>query len=89
MTTESERILAAAAIFRRIAAEDGGDPGLHVGLPPDRVKEMLASGRKRDLQRVIEKWNASHVPRVVLVDHGDEAEVLLGHPMWPRHWVAV
>ncbi|MFZ5479623.1 MAG: hypothetical protein ACOZNI_22850 [Myxococcota bacterium] len=89
MVSESDRIRAAAAIFQRIAEEEGGDPGLHVGLPPEQVKRMLTSGRKKDLRKLMERWNASHPQRVVLVDHGDEAEVLLGHPSWPRHWVAV
>lgn len=71
-------ILEAAREFRRVADQDGADPGLHLGLEPEELERMLASGERRDLQRLVVLWNRDHHPKMALLDHGDDAEIVIG-----------
>jgi len=60
-----------------------------LGLTEDELWERLDRIDRGSLEGLIARWNAlgeEHaVARVVLVDHGDECELLLGHPIRPEH----
>ncbi len=60
-----------------------------LGLSPDDLWVWLDAKDGRWLTELVLRWNAhadGHVlARVVLVDHGDEVELFLGHPLRPEH----
>ncbi|MDP2314127.1 MAG: hypothetical protein Q8P41_14590 [Pseudomonadota bacterium] len=53
------------------------------GLTPDELWWWLDQADRRWLDELIARWNAKadgHLyPRIVLIDHGDEVELLVGH----------
>lgn len=71
-------ILEAAREFRRVAEQDGADPGPHLGIDSADVERMLASGDRRDLEHLVVLWNRDHHPKIALLDHGDDAEIVIG-----------
>lgn len=60
-----------------------------LGLTEEELWVWLDREDRGGLDVLIARWNAlaEHhaVARLVLIDHGDECEILLGHPLRPDH----
>lgn len=94
---EARRIRPAAAEFVRVALYEldvaGRAPTWEaladaVGLSPEALSERINSGRKADLEEVVRRWDAhaeTHPPiaRLIVLDHPDDTEIALGHPLRP------
>jgi hypothetical protein len=60
-----------------------------LGLTWSELEAAVDRGTEESLQELITRWDRFAEPRtlahLVLVDHGDELELLLGHPVRPEH----
>lgn len=94
---EARRIRPAAAEFVRLALFEldvaGRAPTWEalsdaVGLSSEGLSDLINSGRKADLEDVVRRWDAhaeTHPPiaRLIVLDHPDDTEIMLGHPLRP------
>lgn len=95
---ESRRIAPAANEFVRLALYEldavGRPPtwdelAAALGLSPEEFADRVNSGRKADLEELVGRWGdhaEKHPPlsRLVVLDHGDQTEMALGHPLRPH-----
>jgi hypothetical protein len=60
-----------------------------LGLTEEELWTTLDREDRAALDALVARWNAlaeGHaVARLLLIDHGDECELLLGHPLRPEH----
>lgn len=78
-------VQAELAAFGRPSEPD--DVARLLNLTPDELWERLDRKDRGSLEALIARWNdlSEHhgVARLVLIDHGDECELVLGHPRRP------